>query len=1071
MCRKLIVVLLFVMVLGPVSVVFGQAGASTASLKGLVTDPTGAVVQGAKVTVADEAKGTTRTAITKEVGEYQVLLLPPSTYEVKVDKQGFTPKRVSIQVTVGQVAVLDFQLAIGAVSSTVEVSAATTRLIETERVQQSNTVQERYIRNLPIDRRDYLTFSLLAPGVADSNTLADNMDYRLQTGQQSGLSFYGSNGRGNSITVDGSEANTRGGGVRPTLSQEAVQEFQVNRSNYSAEFGSSSGGAINIVTKSGDNQFRGSIFGFFRHSSLDAANPFAIGLVNDSPIRIKPPSNRQQFGGSLSFPLKRDRTFVFGAFEMLNRDESASVPVLTDFSIFQPTSAQTTILDGLAANTSVTPISCLPNVPSAAMLPPAACAQALRNALATPQSTVDLFRRNSGVFPFTSDIPMFSIRVDHQINTNNQLAFRYNYTHTNEENQNVRALVGFSRGNRRQGFDSTSTASWIHTFNPRLVNEMRAQWDYNHTDFIPNDPIGPELNLPGFGFFNRDFNMHAFYISRRYEAIDNLSYSRGTHSFKFGGRFLIDQGKQEIHNFFAGRFNFGELAGSMLSPQFAATTLTSLQSFNLGLPQFYQQGFGEPTVLIMLPAFGLYAQDSWKMSPTFTLNYGLRYEMEKRTDPIPLDANNFAPRVGFAWDPFKDKKTTIRGGYGIFYSTINSGVDWGVNAMNALGPNSYRQTAQIFAPLTGVAGVINPMTGKPLTSSDVFRTLRAQGVIGVPAPNRTITEEDLKQFGVTITHEGTIPPLTVLFDISPDFVNSYSEQASLGIEREIASNWALSVNYVFSNALKITRARNKNPMAAAPIGPLGIRQWNVPPCSTNPAACFARPLILQDHVWESTGRAFYHGFILEVNKRLSHHFSLSGSYTLSKAIDDVTDLNSDFEAMDQINMRAERALSAFDQRHKFVIYGVLESPWQGGSGSSPLSRVFADFVLTPLFRANSGRPFNLLVGSDINGDRHSTSDRPPFAGRNTGRGPNFWTLDLRLARRIRLGNEKRSMELMFEAFNLFNRLNFASVNNTVGVISSPFDLTGLSDRKPSEPLGFTSAFSPRRIQLGFRLNF
>jgi len=203
----------------------------------------------------------------------------------------------------------------------------------------------------------------------------------------------------------------------------------------------------------------------------------------------------------------------------------------------------------------------------------------------------------------------------------------------------------------------------------------------------------------------------------------------------------------------------------------------------------------------------------------------------------------------------------------------------------------------------------------------------------------------------------------------------------------------------------------------------------------------------------------------------SHHFSLSGSYTLSKAIDDVTDYNSDLEAMDQTNLRAERALSSFDQRHKFVIYGVLESPWQGGSGSSPLARVFADFVLTPLFRANSSRPFNLLAGSDINGDRNSSSDRPPFAGRNTGRGPNFWTFDMRLARRIKLRTEKQSIELMFESFNLFNRLNYASVNNTVGIISAPFNLTGRNDRWPSEPLGFTSAFSPRRIQLGFRMNF
>ena len=377
----------------------------------------------------------------------------------------------------------------------------------------------------------------------------------------------------------------------------------------------------------------------------------------------------------------------------------------------------------------------------------------------------------------------------------------------------------------------------------------------------------------------------------------------------------------------------------------------------------------------------------------------------------------------------------------------------------------------IFAPLTGAPGIINPITDRLLTSSDIFQTLRAQGVIGLPAPNRTITQEDLRQFGITITHEGSIPPLTVLFDISDEYVNTYSQQASLGIEREFASQWALSVNYIFSHTQKITRPRNRNPLATAPIGPLGIRQWNVPPCTTYPETCFARPLILRDNVTESTARAFYHGFILEVNKRLSHNFSLSGSYTLSKAVDEVTDFNGEFEAMDQTNLRAERALSAFDQRHKLVIYGILESPWRDGSNSHLLARVFADFVVTPMLRGNSSRPFNLLVGSDINGDRHPNSDRPPFAGRNTGRGPNFWAFDVRIARRIGLWSEKRSIDLMFEAFNLFNRLNYASINNTVGVIPPPFNLVGRKDRKPSEPLGFTSAFDTRRVQLGFRMSF
>ncbi len=1048
--------------------VMAQSHATTAELTGTVTDPTGAVLPDVRITATNSERALVRTATTNERGEYRILLLPPGKYEVKAEAEGFvTQVKKDVELTVGQIAVLDFQLEVGAPVEVMEVTAAP-QLIETERTQQSDTIEERYIEALPIDRRDYLTFTLLAPGIVDSNAFADNTDFRVTQTPQSGLSFYGSNGRGNSITVDGGEANDEAGGVRPTVSQEAVQEFQINRSNYTAEFGGASGGVINIVTKSGDNQFRGSIFGFFRHDSLDAADPFAVDLVNGQLVRVKPPSNRQQYGGTLSFPITKDRTFVFGAFEKLNKDESAVVPVLTDFSIFQPTAEQRQILDQLRTNPSSTPVECLGSAPPFVLLPPAACAQVLEGLLTVDSpSTIELFKRNSGIFPFVANNTLWSVRLDHQFDVNNQFMFRYNFAELEERNENLRALVGFSRGNVIKQFDSTAMITWTHVFNPQMINELRAQWNYNTFDVIPNDPIGPELNISGFGFFNRDIFLPSFTTARRYQIVDNMSYTRGAHNMKFGGELLIHRNVTESHTFFAGRFQFGPLPGFVVSPQLQSTSITGLQAFELGAPQFFQQGFGDPTVDATLPFFAFYWQDSWKVTPTFTFNYGLRYELDDRRDPLPTDTNNFAPRIGFAWDPIGDGKTTIRGGYGIYYSPIYFQIDYVVNALNAIGPNNFRQIAQIFVPLTG-APVINPMTGKPLTSADIYQTLLAQGVIGIPSPTRSIQPSDLTQFGIQITHDGPIPPLTVLFTNSDDYVNAYSQQASLGIDRQLAGNWAISVSYIFSRTLKITRARDKNLLPTAPIGPLGIRQWNVPPC---PIGCFVDPLRLQDNVYESTARAFYHGFILELTKRFSHHVSLSFSYTLSKAIDEVTDFNSDFQASDQTNLRAERSLSAFDQRHKLVVYAVLESPFQGGPGRHPLARVFSRFMITPILRANSARPFNLLVGSDINGDRHSTTDRPPFAGRNTGRGPNFWTFDLRVTRRVGLGSERRYVELMFESFNLFNRLNFASINNTVGLIGPPFDLHGRKDRRPSEPLGFTSAFDPRRIQLGFRLVF
>ncbi len=1016
-----------VMLVVSLLVVFGCPAAAqniaTGELHGTVTDPAGALVPGAKVSVKNADTGLARALETNAVGEYRALLLPPGVYDVQVEKEGFrTQLAKGVRVMVGQIAIMDLRLELGAATQLVEV-AGEASLVESERVHQANTIEQDAVQKLPIDRRDYLSFTLLAPGVVDSSALADNSDFRVTQTPTSGFSFYGSNGRGNSVLVDGGEANNDGGGVRPTLSQEAVQEFQINRSNYSAELGFASGGVVNIVSKAGTNRLHGSAFGFFRHDKLDAGDPFALDLRGDRLTRVKPPSDRQQFGASLGGPIRKDGTFFYGAFEGLNRDESAVVSVLNDPSIFGPTPAQETILRGL---------------------PPAA-ATPLRAALTSPPSTVELFRANSGVFPFTSNNWLFSGRLDHRVGASNSFFLRYNFANTEETNANIRALVGASRGYRVKFIDSTSALGWTRTFSARAVNEARFQWNYIDSAYSSLDRFGPEINIAGFGFFNRDIFLPSYVTQRRYEAKDNFSYFRGSHNLKFGGMVLARGNHSESHTFFPGRFNFGELPGALVNAALASTSITGLQAFNLGLPQLYNQGFGDPVVESTIPYFGVYIQDSWKARANLTLDFGLRYELDDRRDPMPTDTNNLAPRFAFAWDPRNNKKTLVRGGYGIFYSPIYYQIDYVVNALNVI--DGRRQIAQVLTTLT---------TPGITSAANIFQTLRRQGVIGVPTPTRTITPEDLRQFGINITHTGPIPPLTVLFENSPDYVNAYSQQASFGIEQQIAPDTAVSATYTYVRTLKITRARSRNHLPA-PVNPVkGIRDWGLHSANPNPAAFFVNPLLIQHNVYESTARAFYSAVVLELKRRFSRSFSLNVNYTFSRAIDEVTDFNSDFQANDQTNLRAERALSAFDQRHKFVGYASWTTPGQ--------------FQFSPIFRANSARPFNLLVGADLNGDRHPNTDRPRFAGRNTGIGPNFWTFDLRASRRIRLG-ESAGVELVGEAFNLFNRLNFASINNTVGDLPGPFNVQGRHDRRPSEPLGFTSAYDPRRIQLGVRLSF
>jgi hypothetical protein len=280
-------------------------------------------------------------------------------------------------------------------------------------------------------------------------------------------------------------------------------------------------------------------------------------------------------------------------------------------------------------------------------------------------------------------------------------------------------------------------------------------------------------------------------------------------------------------------------------------------------------------------------------------------------------------------------------------------------------------------------------------------------------------------------------------------VNPYSQQASLQIERELTPDLAVSASYTYIHTLKLTRSRDIN-LLPAPVDPkLGIRVWNSP-------AYFVDPNIGERVLYESSGKAAYSGMILELRKRLSHSFSLNANYTLSHATDDVTDYNIDFEAADQTNLKAEHGPSSFDQRHKFVAYALWSGPGK--------------VQVSPIFRASSGRPFNLLVGYDLNQDRHDTTDRPAFAGRNTGIGPGFWTFDLRIARDFHLTEASR-VELLAEGFDLFNHLNYSSVNNTVGNMPGPFNVHGTADRGPSEPLGFSSAFPGRRIQLGLRVEF
>ena len=487
-------------------------GGTASGIKGIVTDASGGVLPKANVVAEDAEKGIRRSTVTDSGGSYLLTGLPPGIYNVSVEIAGFgTEIKQGLVVTVGQTGILDFHLKVASVKETVEVSADLPT-VDTEKSSQSNTMTEVLIKDLPIDRRDYLTFSLLAPGVSNSTRLADDTDYRVKQFSSSGLSFYGSNGRGNSVTVDGGEANDDEGGVRLTLGQDAVQEFQINRSNYGADMGGASGATINIVSKSGTDDLHGSAFGFFRDGAMDARDPFAFSpaLAPDPTFSnfntdsfgepIKNSLSRQQYGGAVGFPITKNRTFLFASFEGLRQNSQNSVPLLTDSSIFAGPSitgippcqfcrerpeicAAANSFSSCITSEVRTSVPCTtnPDGSPATPIPAASCAQLLQDFLTINPNAgflsqqnqlvegflVSQLENNGGVFPYDTRQYLASARLDHRISDNDQVFLRYNYGHDLVESPDVQSLTGYSRGSSVHAYNDTLLASWFHLFSPR----------------------------------------------------------------------------------------------------------------------------------------------------------------------------------------------------------------------------------------------------------------------------------------------------------------------------------------------------------------------------------------------------------------------------------------------------------------------------------------------------------------------------------------------------------------------------------------------------------------------------
>ena len=1058
-----------------------QARSSSADLTGVVLDPSKSFVRGATVTATNLATGLARSGISDAGGVYRIPLLPPGFYEVKIEANGFNMQiKKGVTLTVGQTLTLNFEMTNGGAKAAVVVETDGP-LVETERTHQASTITQRPINNLPINGRNFLDFARLTPGVTEESPTITSVQVGALT--TSGLSFGGQNGRANSVQIDGVDNNdTVSNGVRPTISQEAVSEFQINRGGYNAEFGRATGGVINIISKSGANQFHGNIYNYFRNERLDARNAFAARMPQDPPFR------RNQPGFTFGGPIRKDKTFYFTAYEGLIRRESAFTTILADPSILQPTPGQQDLITTLIGSGA-----------------PALVAQGqqLQALLTTsPDSPFPLNRNNfkllsssNGAFPILQTSSTGSLRVDHGLSEQDFIFFRYSLTNDSQHNIGVGGLfapsAGFDIGSR----DNTFVLGETHVFRNGLSNEFRFQSIRNTYNVNTVDPFGPRYQVAGIGVFGREFTSPSERTQRRVQFLDNFSLPRGRHNIKFGADFSRYTVDTVSAVFLGGSIDFAQLniplgqalgagaaaqlvtalstpreAGGLgrpdLAPVITTQRLTTVQQMNLGFARSINQGFGDPNAQFTGHILGLYLQDGVKALSNLYLSLGLRYDYELQPSGTPRDGNNFGPRFGFAYDPFKNGRTVIRGGGGIYYQSLFTALSFVSSILEKGAISSLLVSANPrLTPISPTSFCGQALANGVPPSFCFYQQLVARGLLTVPSTGIIPESAYSDLLGLTRATNSN----QSIVRLARNTVNGYGVQGNLGIEHQLGRDLSVSFNYMVNRGVKLIRPRQVNalpdPSVLDALGrPALIRR--------------ADPTRFADFVFESAGNSIYHGMAVSVNKRFSRHYQVIGSYSYSKTISDTADLNLEQGPQDPTNPGADRGLSSFDLRHRLSLAAIFESPYSAGSGGRWYQRALADIYMSPIITARTGFPFNVRTGIDVNLD-YNNNDRPFAVGRNTGVGPGFFTTDLRVGRRIRFSADKpRSLELILDAFNLFNRTNFKEINNVTGGVLfldqlgvTDVRLTGVLKNTASQLCGYTSAYEPRVIQVGVKFNF
>jgi outer membrane receptor protein involved in Fe transport len=1063
----------FMVVLGLSAVAMAQS-TTTGAIGGVVQNPNKEVVPGAAVTVKNVDTNKEDSATTDDAGRFKVPNLQPGRYSVSVNAPGFTQvTQENVVVEVGRETPLEVGLSIGAVTGTVDVTAEAP-VINTSQQDFSSNINQTSINELPINGRRWSNFALLTPGAVPDGTFGL-------------ISFRGISGLLNNNTIDGGDNNqaffaeergrTR---ISYSVSQAAIREFQVNTSSYSAEYGRSAGGVVNAVTKSGTNEFHGSAFYYQRNNKWGARNPLATRtqLINGvfTPVGYKPKDVRHQFGGTIGGPIVKDKAFFFFSYDQQKRN----FPGLAIFGV-----------NGYLNSANRSAIT----------------ARGVTGAQI--DSTLNFLNSITGPVPRTGDQKLFLPKVDWNINEKNTLTVVYNRLRWESpagiqtQATNARAIDNFGDDFVRIDSLNVKLAS---TITPMLLNEFRYQWGRdNEFQFSqppapgePTNSIGgrsPQTNLAG---GNACFNpaicfgipefleRQAFPDERRHQFADTVTMTSGNHTIKFGGD--VNFVKDIISNL---RFGGGEFiySGSSSLSDFivdyvnwqtngAIRALSNTPNGSLGLcisstrragkcyGGSFNQGFGVLGLTMKTTDLNYFVQDDWRVSPRLTLNLGLRYEYQRNPEPFnqnPLlpqtdnsvdDRNNFGPRLGFAWDVNGDGKTSIRGGWGLYYGrVINSTI---YNTLVNTGVGTDRGQRQFTNSATSLAGC-SGSTADNCATLPIYPNL-------LPATN---------------------PPVGAIQFFSPDFQLPQIHQWDAVLEREIARNTVVSASYLGSYGNSLPNFVDTN--LPAPLrnvnlnivgGPLNGQTYSTPIfVGPRPNPAFQQLTEIRSNVYSK-----YHALVLQANRRMTNGLQFQTNYTLSRAMDNgqtsttFTANNTPFNAFDQPN---EKALSSFDRRQKFVASVVYSpNPFKDGAAKA----IFNGWTIAPILNSFSGQRYTGTISGSISPASFGLSGSTPGGGvngsggssrlallpRNFFKQPNIWYLDGRLSRRFSL-SERMRVEVLAEGFNLFNRTQVTGVNSTFYTLSgstltfnAPFGATTGAD---------STLFRERQIQLAARFEF